>query len=163
MPPFPDVDGLVAPAEADPAVGLTPPAIRGQDFAGESSVLDPYDDRPKVVVFLAHWCSHCQKELPMIQRWAEAGNLPADAELWAVMTSTRSDQNNYPPSEWLAREGWSGRVVLDNADTDAATSWGLTGFPYLVFLDADGRVVRRASGELPEAELDALAREAAGS
>jgi cytochrome c biogenesis protein CcmG, thiol:disulfide interchange protein DsbE len=163
LPPFPEVDGLVAPVEEDPAVGMTPSAIRGQDFAGESSVIDPADGRSKVVVFLAHWCPHCQKELPMIQRWAEAGNLPEDVELWAVVTGTRSDQNNYPPSQWLAREGWSGGVVLDNADTDAATSWGLTGFPYLVFLDADGRVARRASGELPESDLDALAREISGT
>src|SRR5690606_20036411 len=141
--------------EDDPAVGQTPPTLTGQDFEGEPSSIDPGDGRATVVVFLAHWCPHCQKEVPMIQGWVDDGNLPDDVDLYAVTTATRADQNNYPPSEWLEREGWSEGILLDDPDQSAASAWGLTGYPYIVFIDAEGQVVRRASGELPEEDLDA--------
>lgn len=162
LPPYPKVQGFIAPAEEDPAVGETPPTLTGENFAGEPSSIDPGDGRAKVVMFLAHWCPHCQKEVPMVQGWVDDGNLPEDVDLYAVVTGTREDQNNYPPSKWLSREGWSEGILLDDPDQSAASAWGLTGYPYIVFIDADGRVVRRASGELPEADLDALVRQLAG-
>jgi cytochrome c biogenesis protein CcmG, thiol:disulfide interchange protein DsbE len=163
LPDYPDVPGVIAPAEQDSGVGLTPPTLVREDFDGGASTIDPGDGRAKVVVFVAHWCPHCQKEVPVIQGWVDEGNLPDDVDLWAVSTGTRSDQNNYPPSRWLAQEGWSEGILLDNGDMSAATAWGLTGYPYMVFLDADGRVVRRSSGEVPEADFDALVRELSGS
>ena len=102
-----------------------------------------------VVIFVAHWCPHCQEEIPLIQEWIDSGELPEDVEVYLVCTGVKADQNNYPPSEWLAEEGWSEQVLLDNPDQAAGNAWGLTGYPYIVFVDADGKVVQRASGELP--------------
>ena len=105
-------------------------------------------------MFAAHWCPHCQKEIPEIQAWLDDGGLPEGVELYLVSTAVQADQNNYPPSDWLSGVGWSEPVLLDNADQAAGNSWGLTGFPYMVFLDADGKVVQRASGELPIEQFD---------
>lgn len=137
----------------DPAVGRTPPTLSGQDFDGGPVTIDPGDGRAKIVAFVAHWCPHCQREVPLIQGWVDAGNLPEDVDLYAVSTDVRSDQNNYPPSAWLEREGWTGDVLLDDPDKTAASGWGLSGYPFLVFLDADGTVAYRASGGVPEAQL----------
>jgi cytochrome c biogenesis protein CcmG, thiol:disulfide interchange protein DsbE len=162
-----EVSGEPLPAYAsggdDPAIGMTAAALSGQDFEGEQVTIEPGDGTAKVLVFLAHWCPHCQAEVPVIQGWVDDGNLPDDVELFAVSTAARSDQPNYPPSEWLAREGWSGGIVLDDADTNAAAAFGLTSYPYLVFVDADGRVVQRAAGELPVEDFSQMVQELSAS
>lgn len=159
LPPFPRVPGFVAEPSADPAVGATPPTLIGENFQGSAVTLEPGKGTPMVVVFMAHWCPHCQREVPRLQKWVDDGNLPKGVQMWAVSTGARSDQNNYPPSKWLAREGWTGPILLDNADNDAANAWGLTGYPYLVFVDAQGKVVGRASGELPIDQFEALVKQ----
>ena len=87
-----------------------------------------------VVIFAAHWCPHCQKEIPLIQEWIDGGNLPDDVQVNLVSTGVKADQNNYPPSDWLSTVGWSEQIMLDNPDQSAAQAYGLTGYPYLVFV-----------------------------
>jgi len=159
--PMPRVDGFVVPFELDPAVGSTPPTLEGQDFEQGEVSIDPADGRAKVVAFLAHWCPHCQAEVPRIQDWVDDGNLPEDVDLYAVSTGVQADGANYPPSKWLDREGWTGDILLDDPDGTAANAWGLTGYPYLVFVDSDGKVTRRASGELPIEDFAELVAEIA--
>jgi hypothetical protein len=56
---------------------------------------------------------------------------------------------NYPPSAWLEREGWTSPVVVDDRASTVGATFGVTGYPYFVFVDGNGRVAHRASGELP--------------
>ena len=149
LPPYPQVQGFVAPADQDPAVGQTPPTLTGEGFDGQRVVIDPADGTPKVVVFVAHWCPHCQAEVPVLQNWIDEGNLPDGVEVHTVSTAVTQDRPNYPPSAWLDREGWTSPVLLDDPDATASTAWGLRSFPYLVFIDSDGKVTARATGELP--------------
>ncbi len=149
LPNYPDDGGLFADPATDPAVGMTPPTLTGESFDGGKVTIEPGAGGPMIVIFAAHWCPHCQKEIPEIQGWLDDGNLPEGVQVNLVSTGVKADQNNYPPSDWLSTVGWSETVMLDNPDQDASTAWGLTGFPYMVFVDADGKVVQRASGELP--------------
>ena len=55
---------------------------------------------------------------------------------------------------WLAREGWTAPVITD-PDGSVASAYGLTAFPFFVFVNADGTVAARATGELPMPELQA--------
>lgn len=114
-----------------------------------------------VVIFAAHWCPHCQKEVPLIQDWIDDGNLPEGVQVNMVSTSVQADGTNYPPSGWLSDVGWSEQILLDNPDSTAASAWGLTGYPYIVFVDGDGKVVQRASGELPIDQFDEFVGEIA--
>jgi thiol-disulfide isomerase/thioredoxin len=154
LPEYPADAGLFADPSTDPAVGMTPPTLEGQDFQGEPVSIEPGNGGPMVVVFAAHWCPHCQKEIPEIQDWIDEGSLPEDVQVNLVSTGVQADQNNYPPSDWLASVGWSEQVLLDNPDQTAAQAYGLSGYPYMVFIDADGKVVQRASGELPIDQFD---------
>lgn len=149
LPQYPTDGGLFADPATDPAVGMTPPTLTGQDFENKEVTIEPGGGTPMVVVFAAHWCPHCQKEIPLIQKWIAEGNLPDDVQVNLISTNVQADQNNYPPSDWLSSVGWSEQILLDNPDQTAAQAYGLTGYPYLVFVDADGKVVQRASGELP--------------
>jgi thiol-disulfide isomerase/thioredoxin len=143
LPPF--VEG-----GADPAVGRLAPAVRGSRLDGTPLAIEPADGVAKVVVFLAHWCPHCQREVPRIVSWLGRYGLPPGVRLVAVATSTSRDRPNWPPSAWLARERWDVPTLADDARGSAAAAFGLTGFPYFVALDRDGRVLARASGELTD-------------
>lgn len=146
----------------DGAVGTTPPTLAGEDFDGNQVVIDPDDGTAKAVVFLAHWCPHCQAEVPRVQAWVDGGGGVDGVEMVSVSTSINSSRENYPPSEWLEREGWTAPVLRDSPTSDAYVAYGGGAFPYYVFIDADGTVVRRSSGELDIATLQAYMEEIAG-
>jgi thiol-disulfide isomerase/thioredoxin len=159
LPALPDTGQLLPAAGEDPAVGLAAPKLVGQSFDESEVVIDPSDGTPKMVVFLAHWCPHCQAEVPLLQEWIASGDVPEGLEIYAVSTGVDSSRPNYPPSNWIASEGWEPQVLLDDDAQTAAKSWGLTGFPYVVMLDADGNVWQRGSGEIPVEDLQRLAEE----
>ncbi|MEX2292414.1 MAG: TlpA disulfide reductase family protein [Acidimicrobiales bacterium] len=155
------VEGAALPSFSstsdDAAAGMLAPRIEGVDADGEPiTVGGGTDTQPTMVVFLAHWCPHCQRELPVIVELMASGDLDG-LRVIAVLTGTSADRPNFPPQPWLVREGWTGEVLLDDEKTTAATDFGLSGYPYLVFLDAEGKVVARSSGELPASDINALA------
>jgi len=138
----------------DTAVGRTAPVLAGTSFDGSPITIGP--GRPAIVVFLAHWCPHCQREVPVLVEHFEETGLPAGVDVVAVATATTADRPNYPPSSWLEDEDWPAPVLVDSAGGDAAEAFGLPGFPYAVGLDASGKVVGRLSGEFSAAQFDAL-------
>src|SRR4051794_31798924 len=150
---LPDFD---SDAKPDPAVGTRAPQLRGASFDG-TPVAITADGTPKLVVFVAHWCPHCQREVPVMTRWVKDGGLPAGVELYAVATDTSPDDPNYPPSQWLRRVGWPAPVLADNTRGSAATGYGLSSFPFFVVLDGDGKVLQRRTGELDTSVLNQLA------
>lgn len=141
LPPF---DGT----EPDPAMERRAPAFAATTFDDTEVSVLPGDGTAKVIGFFAHWCPHCQRELPRIAGWLAANELPVDVEVIAVSTSVDSGAGNYPPSAWFEEEQWPAVVVRDSAGNEIADAYGLRGFPYTVGIDAGGRVVARVAGEL---------------
>ncbi|MEZ5176503.1 MAG: TlpA disulfide reductase family protein [Acidimicrobiia bacterium] len=135
---------------------LPAPSAIGEDFEGSSVVIDTADGRAKAIVFLAHWCPHCQVEVPKVQAWLNAGGGVDGVDMYSVATSMNSARENYPPSDWLEREGWTVPVLRDDKKNSVLTAYGSGGFPYWVFLNADGTVALRTSGELPIEQLNAI-------
>ena len=150
--------GLALPAFAegadDPAVGRRIPDVTGVSFDG-TPVSIKADGRPKLILFIAHWCSHCQVEVPVVQAWIDAKGMPAGVDLVSVATAIDPTLPNYPPDAWLAREHWSVPVLVDSS-RQVALDYGLTAFPYWVAVGADGNVVVRLTGELTAEQLDTL-------
>jgi thiol-disulfide isomerase/thioredoxin len=153
------VDGDTLPdfsgAGKDAAVGLTAPMLGSVDFDGKNVQVGGATGSPYALVFLAHWCPHCQAEVPRLVAVAENGQIEG-VDVFGVATGTSESQPNYPPSAWLAREDWPFPVLVDDASSSAANAYGLTGYPYLVFVDADGTVVGRTSGEVSEEDLQKI-------
>jgi cytochrome c biogenesis protein CcmG/thiol:disulfide interchange protein DsbE len=129
----------------DPAVGSPAPTIEGVSPVGQATSVE-YEE-PTLLAFLAHWCPHCQAELPELVELASEGGLD-DLDAVVVLTGTDENAPNYPPGPWLEREGWAGRVVLDDEGSPAGQAFGLTSYPYLVLVDGDGNVVDRHAGGL---------------
>ena len=147
----------------DPAVGEPAPSIRSSTFDGSEITVDLGDGRAKVIAFFAHWCPHCQRELPRIAKWLAESQLPDGVDLIAVSTNVDSQKPNYPPSAWFEEVGWSETVLNDSGDNAIATGYGLSGFPYTVLVDGRGDVVVRFSGELSDDQWELLISEAAAA
>jgi thiol-disulfide isomerase/thioredoxin len=142
--------------EGDPAVGEEAPRLVGETPEGTPvEVGGTSAGEPTLIAFLAHWCPHCQAELPLLVDLDEQGAFEGVRTV-AVLTGTDEAAPNFPPAEWLQDEGWTGDVLVDDETMTAATAYGLSGYPFLVMLDADGRVVARTSGELPAEDVVAL-------
>jgi thiol-disulfide isomerase/thioredoxin len=108
-----------------------------------------------MVIFAAHWCPHCQREIPIVQAWVDAGGVPKDVDLISVSTAIDPTQPNYPPEAWFEREGWTLPIIVDPTNTVAA-AYGLASYPYFVILDGAGNVFGRLSGEIPVADLERI-------
>ena len=146
----------------DPAVGKEIPEAKGQSFDG-SPVDIRNDGRPKLVLFVAHWCPHCQREVPLLSKYLKSHPLPKGLDLYTVSTAVNQPRGNYPPSAWLQREGWTAPVLADSDDGKAANAFGLPGFPYFVAVDASGKVVARTSGEISTDDFADLATKTLGN
>ena len=147
----------------DTAIGLPAPVVSGKGFTGTEITTDGAGT-PTLLVFLAHWCPHCQREVPLLVQWEKDGKTPTGVDVIAVATGTDPANPNFPPSEWLAREEFPALwpVIADSADKKAANAFGLSGYPYFVLVDAQGNVFKRLSGEIPMDELTALINQMIG-
>ncbi len=143
--------------DGDPAIGQAMPVVEGATFDGQPLSIGGSTGQPTLYVFLAHWCPHCNDEIPELIELNDRGGVPADVDVVAISTAVDPSGPNYPPSQWLVDKEWpSAWPVL--VDDDASTSFivnGGGGFPYLMIVDADGNVLDRASGTKSADELDA--------
>ena len=137
----------------DPARGLPAPELRGQTFDGQPVTVTA-DGEPKVVLMVAHWCPHCQREVPLLAKYFQTNGLPKGARLVTIATDTNANSPNYPPSAWLARVGWPLPAMADDAGCTAARAYGLSAFPFFCAIDAQNKVVLRVTGELSTAQLE---------
>jgi thiol-disulfide isomerase/thioredoxin len=153
------VSGATLPAfptsGTDKAVGSTIPTLSGSSlFDGADLTIAP-TGKPQMVSFLAHWCPHCQAEVPVIVSLGKKGSLDG-VDVSGVATGTSPERDNYPPSAWLEREGWKYPTMADSSSSTAAQAYGLTGYPMLVFVDAQGKVAGRSEGEISASDLAAV-------
>jgi thiol-disulfide isomerase/thioredoxin len=140
---------------ADPAVGQASPVVTGAGFDGTPMTIGGAGDKPTLLVFLAHWCPHCNREVPEVIKLNDAGGIPADLDVIGISTAVASDRPNYPPSEWIVDKGWPFPTMADSENSEALDAFGGTGFPFLVIVDSDGTVLARQSGESTADELGA--------
>jgi thiol-disulfide isomerase/thioredoxin len=137
------------------ATGIAYPKVTGEDFEGDTVVIEN-DGRAKAIVFLAHWCPHCQAEVPRVDEWLDAGGGNENVDFYSVSTSMNSTRPNYPPSEWLAPENWQIPIIRDDQSGSVWSTYGAGGFPFWVFTNSDGTVALRTSGELQISQLEQI-------
>lgn len=138
--------------EDDEALGMQVPVILGEDFDGNPVRIDPAVDGPTMVVVVAHWCPHCNAEIPVLNELRDADRFPGWLNIVAVSTSARPDAPNFPPAQWFEDVDWTYPVVVDGVDMEqqtfiAADAYGVSGFPFIALVDGDGKVAARWSGE----------------
>jgi thiol-disulfide isomerase/thioredoxin len=137
---------LIDPS-ADPAMGQPLPRFSGVGLDGQPLEIGP-GDGPMAIVVLAHWCPHCQAELPVLSDYIADGAMPAGVSVVGLSTAIDPVRPNYPPSAWFEREGWMQPTLIDDATNGALRALGITTFPGFVFVAADGTVAQRMTGEI---------------
>ncbi len=136
------------------ALGLAAPIFSAPNENSEIVTLEK-NGNAKALLFLAHWCGYCQKEVPIVQRVINTIGVPDGVEVIAIATSIDRGRENYPPQKWLDEEGWSETQLYD-LDKEIGSAYGLNAFPYWVFLDKDLNVIARRTGNLPEETVGGL-------
>lgn len=132
---------------ADPAVGQQLPTLSGTGLDGGPITIGA-GDGPMAIVVLAHWCPHCQAELPGIVWLIEQGGVPEGVSVVGLSSAIDAARPNYPPSGWLEPEGWLQPTLIDDAGSRALDALGLSTFPGFVFVDGHGEVALRLTGEI---------------
>ena len=140
--------------DLDIVAGLPAPTFSAPNENSEIISLEK-NGNAKALLFLAHWCGYCQKEVPIVQNLIDTVGVPDGVEIIAIATSIDRGRENYPPQKWLADEGWSETQLYD-LDREIGNAYGLSAFPYWVFLDKDLNVVARRTGNLPADMVGAL-------
>jgi cytochrome c biogenesis protein CcmG, thiol:disulfide interchange protein DsbE len=130
----------------DPAIGMVLGPLSVTSYPdGTSEIVDPSDGLPRVWLVWAHWCPHCQAELPAL---AEVYPQIADSSVGLVTISTNQDPSRgNPQDEYLASSDFPFTVFIDSNDA-AAAQMGVASFPSWMITDGDGSVVSRWSGEI---------------
>ena len=114
--------------KAPPAPGIITAHINSQPIT-----VDAATNGPTMLVFLAHWCPHCNAEVPRLNAWKNSGAVPPELNVVGVSTAVSEGSANYPPSSWLSNLGWTWPVMADEAqgngeDGKAALAYGATGW-----------------------------------
>lgn len=131
----------------DAGAGQLVPSISGTGLDGEPVQIGP-DAGAQAIVVLAHWCPHCQAEVPVLTEWLASNQPPAGVRVVALSTAIDAARPNYPPSAWLEREGWTQPTLVDDAGSTGLAALGVSTFPAFVFVNPDGTVASRLTGEI---------------
>ena len=65
------------------AFGLKAPLFSGPDQYSNIVSLEK-DGNAKALIFLAHWCPHCQREVPAVQEYIDTMGVPDGIDIIAV-------------------------------------------------------------------------------
>ena len=114
---------------------------------GQRITLSSLAGRPVIVNFFASWCTPCQRETPMLARFARHTSV-------AVIGIDVND----PTSSALAfvhKTGVTYPVATESAMGSTVVAYDLPGLPATFFLDSRHRIVKRVYGAVSQAELTA--------
>lgn len=156
--------GMLAPlpeSGADTETGKSVAVLKGYDLQGRPVTIDPAGEgKATMVVFLAHWCPHCNREIPVLNKWRESGEVPTGLRVVGITTGSKADQANWPPSKWMTAMKWPFEVMADSEAQEAAAAYGVAGYPFIAFVGANGKITARTSGETPVEQLQIYANAA---
>jgi len=156
--------GMLAPlpeSGADTETGKSVAVLKGYDLQGRPVTIDPAGEgKATMVVFLAHWCPHCNREIPVLNKWRESGEVPTGLRVVGITTGSKADQANWPPSKWMTAMKWPFEVMADSEAQEAARAYGVGGYPFMAFVGANGKITARTSGEIPVEQLQIYANAA---
>jgi cytochrome oxidase Cu insertion factor (SCO1/SenC/PrrC family)/thiol-disulfide isomerase/thioredoxin len=139
------------PSQGSTNLGATPSATVLK-LLGSSDTFSTASDRGKytVINFWASTCTACVREMPAL----EAEYRSIDQSKVAFVGVDVSDVPS-AASSFAQRAGTSYPLVADPSGS-AAGNFKITGLPYTVILDPDGKVVVRHPGALTQEQLDYL-------
>jgi peroxiredoxin len=142
-------DVSIARAQGPPLQpGETVPEFTAPGLEGGSVRWSDYTSGPVVLTIWAPWCPHCQAELPRL-----SAALEANPAIRPVTVATAIGQAPGPsPEEYLASEGLSFPVAVDDSQQTLLRGLGVQQFPTTYYV-RDGVVTQVTVGEVDPAQL----------
>ena len=134
-------------AAARTTIGGQAPTFSLGALDGRRISLEQYRGRPLILNFWWSGCPPCQRELPLLQRYADAH---PGVSLLLVDPVDGVD----PARSFVASLHLRATVLLDPGGRVAA-GYHVAGYPSTFFVGADGGIVSAYPGELSQAILDA--------
>ena len=136
--------------ESEEETGTAAPDFTVLDENGEAVSLSDYAGKPIVLNFWASWCYYCKVEMPDFD---EAYQNHSEIQFMMVNVTDGSQETMESAQNFLAEAGYEFPVFFDT-ELDAAMTYGATGLPMTVFIDAEGNLVTYARGMLKAEQLE---------
>ena len=127
------------------------PLVGSITVGGQPLVRDATSATVWVMLFVQHWCPHCDGAVRAMTVWSAS---KPEVRSTVVAFNTQPWKQNYPPSDWLQSLGWRGEIVLDNAENDLARYFGVDRSPTFVVVGNDNRVRLRTCTLFARSGLD---------
>ncbi len=138
------------------------PNLELHDLKGAKHKLEDYRGKPVVLNFWATWCVPCATEMPLLNE------MQRRYEGRVVFIAASVDFDDLKPQVvmFIKKHHGDALNVMMGAELDNLHDFGLAqAMPGTVFIDAEGKIIDRASGGLKrpylEAEMEKLAGEPA--
>ncbi len=112
------------------------------DYDGNEVNLSDYKGKPVVLNFWATWCYYCKEEMPDFD---SAFEKYPDVEFLMINATDGYQETIESAKAYYEDEAYNFNIYFDT-EMDAVTTYGITGFPTTVFIDADGNIVASAGG-----------------
>ena len=145
---------LFEQGQPDAALGMVLGEVAGIEYYTETEMtVNPADGTARAWLIWAHWCPHCQRELPPLSDWyGENADQYPNVELISVTSSIDPARGN-PLEPYLDELQLPFPVIVD-PDLTLAEQFGLSAYPFWVFTAGDGSTLLRIAGFL---EIDQVA------
>lgn len=147
---FAEVTESTGQQEAEETEETAAPDFTVLDENGEKVSLSDYAGKPIVLNFWASWCHYCKVEMPDFD---EAYRNHPEIQFMMVNVTDGSQETMESARDFLAEAGYEFPVFYDT-ELDAAMTYGATGLPMTIFIDADGNLVTYARGMLQAQQLE---------
>jgi len=138
----------------DPALGMLVGDVTGLEYYTEETVTySPEPGITRAYFVWAHWCPYCQEEMPLINdKHGEWEEQYGHVEIVSVSTAVDETRGN-PLVPYLETGQYPFPVLLDD-DGALAGQFGVSAFPFWIFVGPDGEVLARVAGLLPVQDLE---------
>ena len=145
-----DIPMVTAP-DAPEKDGDEAPNITLTDQQGNTVTLEEFQGKTVVINFWASWCGPSYRELGMIQQAYE--EYQDEVHFLIVNTTSDSRETKEAADQFIADGGFTFPVYYD-LDASAATEYSVISLPTTFFIDANGKAIAYANGEINRANLD---------
>ena len=133
-----------------PQLQPTAPDFTVYDVAGNAVRLSDYFGKPIVLNFWASWCGPCRSEMPHFQEMYEKWG---DEVVFLMVNVTGGGNDTQSDAMRFVQSGGYTFPVFFDLTLDAASAYGVSGFPTTYFINANGDPVTYAVGALSAATL----------
>lgn len=114
------------------------------DYNGNEVNLSDFKGKPVVINFWATWCYYCKEEMPDFN---SAYEKYPDVEFLMINATDGYQETIESAKAYYEDEGYNFNIYFDT-EMDAVNTYGITGFPTTIFVDAEGNIITGASGML---------------